>query len=226
MKLVIFDLDGTILDTVADLGGAVNRTLEARGLPVHSLPEYKMMVGRGMRNLVKAALPQTERRDDAFVDAFLKDFLSYYLSHIDCATLPYPGIPELMRTLSREGFALAVASNKLQEGTEKLIGKFFPEIAFTSVCGNSPRYPLKPDAALVEHIIGEAGARREDTVIVGDSEIDIRTAKNAGVPVVAVTWGFRPAEYLRDADFIAESAEQLGAVLTGKSIWNSKICKK
>ena len=208
-KLLIFDLDGTLLDTIADLGGAVNHTLSLYGLPTHDLPSYKMMVGRGMRNLVKAALPEGKRLEDAFVDEFLRRFLDYYLEHIDCATLPYPGIVELIQRLSSEGCRLAVASNKLQTGTERLIKKFFPGIPFTSVCGNSPKYPLKPDAALVSYIMDEAGMKAADTYMIGDSDIDIRTARNAGIKVIAVTWGFRPLEDLQGADFIADAPEQI-----------------
>ena len=217
MKLIIFDLDGTLLDTVADLGGAVNHTLEQYALPPHDLPSYKMMVGRGMRNLVKNALPQDRREDDAFVDAFLKDFLDYYMAHIDCATLPYPGIPELLERLNASGCKLAVASNKLQAGTDALIRGFFPRIPFVAVCGNSAAYPLKPDAALVEYIMDKAGAAPPDTIMVGDSGIDIRTAHNAGIPVVAVSWGFRPVEDLTDADYIVGSAAELMARLESPS---------
>lgn len=208
-RLVIFDLDGTLLNTIADLGNAVNHTLETRGLTQHSLPDYKMMVGRGMRNLCKAALPEQLRDEDSFVDAFLKDFLDYYMEHIDCATLPYPGMQELVARLDAEGYALAVASNKLQVGTEKLIRKFFPAIPFVAVCGNSPDFPLKPDAGLVKYIMGKAGASQECTVMVGDSGIDIQTAHNAGIPVVAVSWGFRPVSDLQAADTIASTVEDL-----------------
>ena len=208
-KLLIFDLDGTLLDTIADLGGAVNHTLALHGLPAHDLPSYKMMVGRGMRNLCKAALPEERGRDDAFVDGFLKQFLDYYMDHIDSATLPYPGITALVDKLNSQGCKLAVASNKLQLGTERLIRKFFPDIPFVAVCGNSPLYPLKPDAALVEHIMDAAEASPEDTYMIGDSEIDIRTARNAGVNAIAVSWGFRPLQDLQEADFIADSPEEI-----------------
>lgn len=207
-KLIIFDLDGTLLDTIADLGGGVNHTLEAHGFPTHTLPEYKMMVGHGMRNLVTAAMPESER-NEAFIDTFLKEFLGYYLEHIDIATRPYPGIVELVDQLDAEGFKLAVASNKIQPGTERLIGKFFPGIPFVAVCGNSPLYPLKPDAALVRYIMDKAGVNEKDTIIVGDSGTDIKTARNAGAHVIAVSWGFRPVEALADADIIANTAGEV-----------------
>ena len=221
MKLIIFDLDGTLLNTIADLGNAVNHTLGQYGLPQHNLPEYKIMVGRGMRNLVKAALPQSKQEDNTFVDAFLKDFLDYYMAHIDSATLPYPGIPELLSQLNESGCKLAVASNKLQAGTDALIRKFFPEIPFVAICGNSPAYPLKPDAALMKYIMNQANTGPKDTIMVGDSGIDILTAHNAGIPVIAVTWGFRPIEDLADADYIAGSASEV-AQYAGEL----RVCKK
>ena len=221
MKLIIFDLDGTLLNTIADLGGAVNHTLECHQLPQHDLAEYKMMVGRGMRNLVKAALPTDKKEDEAFVDAFLKDFLDYYMAHIDRATVPYPGIPELISQLNESGCRLAVASNKLQAGTETLIRKFFPGIPFVAVCGNSPAYPLKPDAALVKYIMDQAQVGPQDTLMVGDSGIDILTAHNAGIPALAVSWGFRPIEDLAEADHIAGNAAELTEILRKLRIFAS-----
>lgn len=207
-RLIIFDLDGTILDTIADLSAGVNHTLEIHGFPTHTMSEFKMMVGHGMRKLVTAAMPESERRED-FIDTFLKEFLDYYLEHIDIATVPFPGIPELLRKLDAEGFKIAVASNKIQPGTERLIREFFPDIPFVAICGNRPGYPLKPDPALVRSIMDAAGVCGSDTIMVGDSDTDIQTAKNAGIRVIAVTWGLRPAEALTGADVIANTAEEL-----------------
>ena len=208
-RLVIFDLDGTLLNTIADLGNAANHTLAELGLPQHNLDEYRLMVGNGMRKLIERALPADKAADDSFVDSTLASFLSYYAEHIDLYTRPYPGIPELISTLSAQGYRLAVASNKIQAGAEKLIEKFFPGIDFVAVMGNSPKYPLKPDAALVEYIMDKAGTDRAHTIMVGDSGTDIQTASNAGIPVIAVSWGFRPRHELTIADFIADSTSQV-----------------
>ena len=208
-KLVIFDLDGTLLNTIADLGNAANHTLAELGLPQHTLDEYTLMVGNGMRKLVMRALPDDKASNDAFVDSTLTRFLEYYAQHIDVYTKPYPGIPELINSLSTEGYKLAVASNKIQAGAEKLIAKFFPGIDFVAVMGNSPDYPLKPDAALVEYIIKKAGTDRDHTVMVGDSGTDIQTARNAGIPIIAVSWGFRPRHELTSANFIVDDAASL-----------------
>ncbi|MCQ2067644.1 MAG: HAD-IIIA family hydrolase [Bacteroidaceae bacterium] len=208
-RLVIFDLDGTLLNTIADLGNAANHTLETLGLPQHTLDEYRLMAGNGMRKLVMRALPDDKASDDAFVDTTLASFLEYYARHIDVYTKPYPGIPELINTLFTEGYKLAVASNKIQAGTERLIAKFFPGIDFVAVMGNSPDYPLKPDAALVEYIMKKAGTDRAHTVMVGDSGTDIQTARNAGIPIIAVSWGFRPRHELTSADFIADDVSSV-----------------
>lgn len=212
-KLVIFDLDGTLLNTIADLGNAANHTLGELGLPQHTIDEYRLMVGNGMRKLIMRALPQDKASDDAFIDSTLASFLRYYADHIDLYTRPYPGIPELINTLYTNGYLLAVASNKIQAGTEKLIQKFFPDINFVAVMGNNPQYPLKPDAALVEYIMEKAGTDRTHTVMTGDSGTDIQTAHNAGIPVIAVSWGFRPRHELTDADYIADTALQVEEII-------------
>lgn len=218
-RLVIFDLDGTLLNTIADLGNAANHTLAELGLPQHSLDEYRLMVGNGMRKLIMRALPDDKASDDAFVDSTLANFLAYYAQHIDLYTKPYPGIPELINTLSTEGYKLAVASNKIQAGAEKLIAKFFPGIDFVAVMGNSPDYPLKPDAALVEYIMQKAGTDRAHAIMIGDSVTDIQTARNAGIPVIAVSWGFRPRHELTIADYVADSTSQVIArIRSGNSL--------
>ena len=208
-RLVIFDLDGTLLNTIADLGNAANHTLAELELPQHTLDEYRLMVGNGMRKLIMRALPDDKAADDAFVDSTLARFLEYYAEHIDVYTMPYPGIPELISALSTGGYKLAIASNKIQAGAERLIAKFFPDIPFVAVMGNSPKYPLKPDAAVVEYIMDKAGTDRAHTIMVGDSGTDIQTARNAGIPIIAVSWGFRPRHELTAADHIADSADQL-----------------
>ncbi|MBP5647018.1 MAG: HAD-IA family hydrolase [Bacteroidaceae bacterium] len=212
-RLVIFDLDGTLLNTIADLGNAANHTLAELGLAQHTLDEYRLMVGNGMRKLIMRALPEEKVHDDAFVDNTLAAFLSYYANHIDIHTKPYPGIPELIFALYTDGFRLAVASNKIQTGAEKLIEKFFPGIDFVAVMGNSPDYPLKPDAAVVDYIMRKAGTDRNHTIMVGDSGTDIQTARNAGIPIIAVSWGFRPRHELTAADFIADDVLSLKKIL-------------
>ena len=212
-KLVIFDLDGTLVDTIADLGTATNAALAAKGLPQHEPEAFRGMVGHGVRNLVKQAMPEPMRADDRAVDALLKLFLAYYIEHLDDRSRPYPGIPELLADLQAAGVQLGVASNKFQAGAEKLIGRMFPGIAFAAVLGGRPGAPLKPDPAVVDEIRLRAGVSREETLMVGDSGADIAAAEAAGVACVAVSWGFRSREALAAAPRIVDSAAELRALL-------------
>lgn len=190
-QLVIFDLDGTLLDTLDDLSAAVNFAMEQRGFPLHTRDEYMKMVGHGARNLMSRALPAEHRNDEALIDAVLADFRTYYNAHIDVYTKPFPGIPELMAELHHNSIMLAVASNKFQEGTEHLIKEFFPDIPFVAILGNRPNHPLKPDSEVVGEILQKAGINREAAVMVGDSDTDMQTAANGGIKGIAVGWGYR-----------------------------------
>jgi phosphoglycolate phosphatase len=190
-KLAIFDLDGTLLNTIGDLAEAANHMLALRNLPQHDYPTYCTFVGNGIMRLVERALPE-ELRTTEYVAAARRDFLDYYIDHIDQKTVPYTGITELLSALQARGVRLAVASNKFQAGTEKLIRSYFPEIRFEVVFGQRPEVPLKPDPAVVEEILTLTGVKREEVLYVGDSGVDMLTALNAQVDAVGVTWGFRP----------------------------------
>lgn len=202
-SLVIFDLDGTLLDTIGDLAVACNAVLGVRGLPQHTYEEYCHFVGNGILRLVERALPEPLRTPET-VAAVRADFVKYYTEHIDAHTRPYDGIPELIAELARRGVALAVASNKFQAGTEKLVGLFFPGVTFAAVLGQRPGVPLKPSPAVVEEILARTGTAREEVLYVGDSGVDIETAAAAGVRSAGVTWGFRDR-----AELIAAGARHL-----------------
>lgn len=192
-KLIIWDLDGTLIDTVEDLAAAVNHALELRSLPLLGVAEYRGMVGHGVRNLVMQALSRASAGSEAAeVDAALADFKAYYTSHIDVHSRPYPGIQALLGDLDAAGVKMAVASNKFQAGTEFLIREFFPEIPFVAILGNREGYPLKPDPEIVAEVLRSSGLEPEDSVMVGDSGTDMRTAANGGIAGIAVGWGYRP----------------------------------
>lgn len=197
-RLVIFDLDGTLLNTIGDLAVACNAVLALRGLPEHTYTEYCHFVGNGIMRLVERALPE-ELRTAENVAAVRADFVKYYTEHIDIHTEPYEGIPELIAELVRRGVSLAVASNKFQAGTEKLIRLFFPGVEFAAVFGQRPDVPLKPSPAVVEEILALTGVAKERVLYVGDSGVDIETAAAAGVRSAGVTWGFRDRGELEDA---------------------------
>lgn len=213
-KLILWDLDGTLINTLEDLAAAVDYALTLRGLPTHSIEEYRKMVGHGVRNLVKQALEASvsARPTDAYIDAALADFREYYEAHIDVHTRPYPGIPELLNKLNAMGVKMAVASNKFQEGTEKLIQEFFPDIAFVSILGNRAGYPLKPDPEIVQEVLRRAGIGPEDAMMVGDSPTDMKTAANGGIDALAVTWGYRTLEELA-GNRMVHSVEELDSTL-------------
>lgn len=213
-ELLIFDLDGTLLDTIGDLAVACNASLALRGLPQHSYEEYCGFVGNGIMRLVERALPEPLRTPEN-VALMRADFVRYYTEHIDAYTKPYEGIPELLRELQRRGLHMAVASNKFQAGTEKLIGLFFPDIRFEAVLGQRPGVPLKPDPAVVEEILALTGVARERVLYVGDSGIDIETARAAGVRSAGVSWGFRARAELEEAGAgrIVDRAEELLGML-------------
>lgn len=213
-KLVIFDLDGTLLNTIGDLANACNYMLSLRSLPQHSYEAYCSFVGNGIRRLVERALPE-ELLTEEYVKAARADFMEYYMAHIDEITQPYDGILSLVATLQERGYKLAVASNKFQSGTSKLIAKFFPDTPFVDVCGNREGVPLKPDTALVDIILEKAALPLDRCIMVGDSAVDIETAHNAGIHSIGVKWGFRSIEELQEADaeYIVGSTEELLRVI-------------
>lgn len=221
-KLVIFDLDGTLLDTIDDLKEAVNHAMGLRGFPTFTRNEVMAMVGHGARNLMRKALPDGHKDDD-MVDAAYNDFKEYYTSHIDIHTKPFPEIQNLLAKLHQEGVMLAVASNKFQEGTEHLIKEFFPEIPFVAVLGGRPDFPLKPDPEIVGEVLRNTGVNKEDAIMVGDSDTDMETAANGGVMGIAVNWGYRnmketalrPFDGLRGPQhlIVVETAEELQQLL-------------
>lgn len=214
-KLVLFDLDGTLLNTIVDLAEAVNHVLAIREFPLHTVVEYRAMVGHGIRNLIRQALPPTLEVDDAYVEACVADFKTYYSAHIDVHTRPYPGMVELLNELYLKGVKLAVASNKFQEGTEHLIHEFFPDVQFVAILGNREGFPLKPSPEVVNEVLAKAGVSKEDAVMVGDSLTDMQTAANGGIDAVAVSWGYRSKEELA-GNTIVDTVDQLRECLCSK----------
>lgn len=213
--LVIFDLDGTLLNTIGDLAASVDYVMRSRNLPEHSDAEYRQMVGGGIKRLVERALPTALAADEAYVEECVAQFRRYYVENIDRHTHPYEGMPALLHRLQRCGVKVAVASNKFQHGTERLVAKFFSDIEFVAIEGNRDGAPLKPDPQIVRNIMAIADVPAERTIMVGDSGIDIRTAAAAGIASVGVAWGFRFAEELYDAGAtkVASTISELEEIL-------------
>lgn len=209
-RLVIFDLDGTLLNTIDDLGNACNHAMRTLGYPTHGLVAYPMMVGNGITKLIERALPD-EARTPHIISEARRIFVSYYNDHCCDATVPYPGIPELIEELTRRGINLAVASNKYQEAVTRIIAHYFPQANFKSVLGQNEGIPVKPDPSIVFEVLTECPTPKAETLYVGDSGVDIETARRACVESVGVTWGFRPEKELRDhyADHIISDPDDI-----------------
>ena len=194
--IVIFDLDGTLLNTIGDLAASVDYVMRSRNLPEHTDAEYRQMVGGGIKRLVERALPAELAKDEAYVEDCVTQFRRYYVDNIDRHTVPYEGMHELLRELRQRGVAVAVASNKFQHGTDRLVAKFFSDIDFVAIEGNREGAPLKPDPEIIHTILRKANIDPSRAIMVGDSGIDIRTAAAAGIASVGVAWGFRFADEL------------------------------
>lgn len=190
-KLVIFDLDGTLLNTIDDLAMGANHALAVLGYPTHDAATIRSFVGNGINKLLERALPEGEKTEENIL-RMRSVFIPYYDEHNADLTVPYDGIPELLVRLQNDGVQLAVASNKYQAATEKLVGHFFPNIKFVKVLGQRTEVPIKPDPAIVIDILKVAGVGQDAVLYVGDSGVDMLTALNAQVDAVGVTWGFRP----------------------------------
>ena len=195
--LLIFDLDGTLINTIDDLGQACNHALSACGFPTHKIEDYPRLVGNGINKLIERALPE-EHRNEATVLRLREDFVPFYDQHNCDLTRPYDGIPELLQTLKAAGHTLAVASNKYQAATEKIVAHYFPN-TFDVVLGEREGIPRKPDPQIVWDIIhrlSPLASNLSPIYYVGDSLVDAATAKAANLPFVACTWGFCTKEQL------------------------------
>jgi phosphoglycolate phosphatase len=189
--LLIFDLDGTLLDTVADLAASTNYALKLCGFPTHEPAAYKFFVGNGINKLFERVLPEKEKTQEN-IQLIRHHFLEYYGVHNADLTTPYPGITDLLLRLQKKGIMMAVASNKYQIGTDELIRHFFPLIHFTAVFGQRENIPTKPDPTIVHDILSVSKVEKNKVLYIGDSGVDMQTAQNSGIEAVGVTWGFRP----------------------------------
>ncbi|MEG0832777.1 MAG: HAD family hydrolase [Oscillospiraceae bacterium] len=203
-KLCVFDIDGTLIDSIADIGNGVNAILEKFKLPTHTVGDYRKIIGNGARWLCEHALP-ADRGD--LLDEFFKEYTPYYEEHCCCLSEPYDGMMQTLDILRGEGVELAVISNKPHPNAVRVIAHYFPETEFAFVEGMSERYPRKPDPTLLTECMKKHGYRPEETYYVGDSEIDIAFAKAAEAHTVAASWGYRDRKVLQDsgAEFIVDS---------------------
>ncbi len=212
--LAIFDLDGTLLNTIADLATATNQALDACGFPTHPIEAYPFFVGNGINKLFERALP-AEARTEENVLHIRAHFLPYYDEHNADLSRPYPGIPQLLENLQAAGIQVAVASNKYHRATEKLIRHYFPTIRFAAILGQREGVPIKPHPQIVEDILALVPVSKEEVIYIGDSGVDMQTALNAGVESIGVTWGFRPREELlqNSPTHLADTAKEIENII-------------
>ena len=209
-KAIIFDLDGTLLDTIDDLGNSANSMLQRYGFPTHPIDLYRTIIGSGMNNLIERSMPpgtSPEIQQEGL--ALFRNTL--YPEHCMDQTVPYEGIPELLATLAARGLPMGVCSNKDDRLTKKLITALFPDIPFRSIIGHRDGIARKPDPAQAFLVADELGVEPKDILYVGDSGVDMRTAHNAGMTPLGVVWGYRSREVLVEnrAAGLAETAEDI-----------------
>ena len=209
----IFDLDGTLLNTLDDLKNAVNAALAKRGYPARTLDEVRLFVGNGVARLIERAVP--EGTSTAETAAILADFRDYYNAHINVETHPYAGVAALLGKLRAAGVKIGVNSNKYDAAVQLLMNNHFPGL-FDKAVGESETVPKKPSPIGVETLLKALDADAESAVYIGDSGVDEQTAKNAGLPFIWVSWGFRRKEELPELPEVrADDALELETLLLG-----------
>lgn len=214
-KLVLFDLDGTLINSIDDLADSTNYALQQCGLPLHTVDEYKYFVGNSVDPLIRRALPEEEKENQELFDRVKKIYLSYYAAHSKDKTRPYPGISDLLSRCNKAGVLVAVVSNKPDDITADVVRYYFPQIHFAATMGPKDGIPKKPDPAGVREVLRITGIALEDALYVGDTWVDMQTAQNSGVQSCGVLWGFRTRQELVEnhADFIAANAAELAEII-------------
>ena len=207
---VIFDMDGTLLNTLEDLAGAGNHVCELHGWPTFTVDAYRYKVGNGMLKLVERFMP-------AMFGRTYHEFCAYYAQHKEDHTHVYPGINSMLERIKQAGVRTAVLTNKDHDAALPLAEKYFGAKAFDLVQGRIDAFPPKPEAPITLHVMEQLGACAQETLYVGDSNVDVQTGHNAGIKVAGVTWGFRGREELEQAgaDYVVDSAEELENLILG-----------
>lgn len=208
MKLAVFDLDGTLVNSLADIADASNYAMRTMGFSEHELSKFNYFVGDGVKKLIERILPDGKQDK---LDIALEYYNAYYEKNYTVKTYVYDGIKELLKELKKNGVFLAVASNKTHEFTENVINHYFEYNIFSVVCGKIEGRPVKPNPAIVTDIMKKFNEEISDCFMIGDTSIDIKTGKNAGFKTIGCIWGFRTSDELINAgaDFIAEKPDDI-----------------
>ena len=210
IKAVIFDLDGTLLDTLEDLANACNYALKSSVFETHDIKDYTRFVGNGRYKLIERIVPDKYKQDKEIINNVLRLFDTYYGEHMVDMTKPYDGIIEMIEELKERNMKIAVVSNKPHEFAEDVVRRYFGD-SFEITYGQRPNHPTKPDPKTVYEVMESLNIKEDECIYVGDSDVDVNTAKNAGVKSVGVAWGFRGEGELREAgaDFIIKTPIEL-----------------
>ncbi|MCR4657392.1 MAG: HAD family hydrolase [Lachnospiraceae bacterium] len=213
-RLAIFDMDGTILDTLRDMTDSLNHVMREYGLPEHTPEEVRLFVGNGIHKLIERAVPEGTREET--LEKVFNSYVSYYEKHCADATRPYDGITRMLEELRKKGVLTAVVSNKKDVAVQALVKKYFDGLFDESV-GEREGIRIKPAPDSVLQVLKELGIEKDDAVYIGDSDVDLNTALNAGLDAVAVTWGFRDREFLKKhgATFFADDPGELCLYIAG-----------
>ena len=208
---VIFDLDGTLLNTLDDLANSCNYVCELHGWPTFERDAYRYKIGNGMLKLIERILPAEYVGDELVFNQALAEFRAHYAAHKEDNTAPYEGVPEMLERLRAAGVRMAVLTNKDHVSAVPLMDKYFGAGAFAHVQGREDRFAPKPAAPVTLHVLDVLGASPDRTLCVGDSNVDVACGHNAGLAVAGVTWGFRSREELETAgaEYIAASPDEL-----------------
>ena len=198
MKLIVFDLDGTLINSLEDLADSAIYILTTHGFPTHPVDAYRYFVGDGVRKLIERILPP-EERNDTQIEQCRQEFVEYYQIHMEDKTAVYDGITDLLKALKERGVKIAVATNKVHIAVKPLMKKYFREIQFDSIIGQRDGVPVKPNPQIMYDILKETGCEPAETLHIGDTATDMQLAHNAEVTPVGVLWGYRPLEELQTA---------------------------
>ena len=209
---IVFDCDGTLLDTLTDLRNAVNYVLRAHDLPERSIPEVKAALGNGVAHLMRQSLPDSI--SEAQFNTYLDEFKAYYGEHLQDYTAPYPGMLDVLDTLRAKGYKLAIVSNKIQEGITPLNKEYFGDRLPVAI-GERPGLQRKPAPDMILQALKELDSTQSESIYIGDSEVDVATAKNSGLLCIGVTWGFRDEQLHKDlgVKYIARKAEDIVTII-------------
>ena len=209
---IVWDMDGTVLNTLIDLRDSVNYVLKKYNMPEHTIEEYRRFFGSGIRYALKCAV--VDGTPSETIDEMLPIFKEHYDVHCLDNTCPYDGILDAMKKLKEKGYKMAIVSNKIDSAVKELNEKFFKEYVDVAI-GETPGTKRKPAPDMVEQALNELGSTKEEAIYIGDSEVDLQTARNSNLPCISVLWGFRNKDYLieQGATTFAETPEELVQLL-------------